>query len=284
MVQKTAAVSILYNPEKFVEQNINSYVNHVGKLYLIDNSETAVFDYQSLLTYSDKIILIHDGKNEGIAKRLNDACALALKDGFEFLLTMDQDSYFEENHISTYLSCLNSFADKSHVSLFGINYETQSETKNCIYERVKNLITSGSIINLSNYKNIGAFDENLFIDFVDIEYCFKSIISGYKIIKFSNVYMHHAIGAVIKKRSLKNLSTSIRSIHSAARLYYMQRNFLYLKKKYKNYFSEELAEYKKDILNRIKNKLLYHPHRFQTIKLLIKARRDFKNNKMGKQL
>jgi rhamnosyltransferase len=96
--------------------------------------------------------------------------------------------------------------------------------------------------------------------------------------------MHHIIGIAATKRSLKNLNTSNRSIHSALRLYYMLRNLFYLKKKYKNHFSKELAEHKKDILNRIKNKLLYYPHRFQTIKLLIKARRDFKNNKMGKQL
>src|SRR5690349_13956707 len=154
MLIKIAGCVILYNPEKFVEQNINSYISYVDKLYLIDNSETAIFDYQSLLTYSDKIILIHDGKNEGIAKRLNDACVLALKNGFEFLLTMDQDSYFEKSAIEQYLNCVKAYIEKQKVSMFGINYEKDLENRNCSFKKVNFLITSGSIINLYAYKVI----------------------------------------------------------------------------------------------------------------------------------
>ena len=155
---------------------------------------------------------------------------------------------------------------------------------NCDYNKVKLLITSGSIINLNNYKKIGEFDENLFIDFVDTEYCFKSILKGFELIQFPNIYMHHKIGNSNQYRSIKNLKSSTRSIHSSVRLYYMMRNFLYLQKKYKKDFKEEVAAHKKDLLNRIKNKLLYNSDRLQTVRLLIKARIDYKRNKMGKLL
>lgn len=281
---KTAAVVILYYPEQSFDENIKSYIDYVGKFYLIDNSEHKSFNLQSLSAYQSKIIIIHDRLNHGIAKRLNQACDLAIKEGFEFLLTMDQDSCFDELTFKNYLNCIAAYQDKTIVSMFGINHEKQLTSESCISKKTNTLITSGSIINLSAYKIIGSFDENLFIDFVDTEYCFRSIQKGYDVIEFPNIFMHHQIGETTKHRSFKNIKLSNRSIHSATRLYYMTRNFLYLNKKYNSQFKEELSIYKKDLLTRIKNKLLYQNNRYKILNHLIKAFSDYRNNKMGKQL
>ena len=280
---RIATCVILYNPDDHVEENIKSYISNTEKIYLVDNSETVSNTLKNLVTTSPKLKLIHDGLNEGIAKRLNTVCELALQEQFDFLLTMDQDSYFDNNNISKYINSIAEFKRKNQVAMFGINYQQKSNKVRNGYKTVKLLITSGSIINLSNYKDIGDFDENLFIDFVDTDYCFKSILKGYKIILFPNIYMHHKIGTASKQISLKTFRSSHRSIHSGTRLYYMTRNFLFINKKYKKCFKSELLLHKKDLLNRIKNKLLYTNHRFQTIKFLLKAYNDAKRNKMGKQ-
>ena len=94
--------------------------------------------------------------------------------------------------------------------------------------------------------------------------------------------MHHEIGITIQHHLVKNLKSSKRSLHSAIRLYYMTRNFFYLNKKYKNDFKAELSAQKKDLQIRIKNKLLYNNSRIETIKFLIKAKKDYKQNRMGK--
>ena len=284
MPVKIACCVILYNPEQFVERNITSYINYVDKIYIIDNTETAKANNQFLSAYQFKINFTHEGKNEGIAKRLNEACTSAIKDEFEYLLTMDQDSYFNESSIVNYLQCVENFDRKEKVSMFGVNHENEAQKESCDYSSVKLLITSGSIINLNLYKEIGGFDENLFIDFVDTEYCFRSILDSYEIIQFSNIFMHHEIGKLTQQRSFKNLKPSTRSIHSAIRLYYMTRNFLYLNKKYKKQFSEQLEIQRTDLVNRIKNKLLYHSDRYKTLQYLLKALRDHKKNRMGKQL
>ncbi|MEP6466980.1 MAG: hypothetical protein ABJB05_11780, partial [Parafilimonas sp.] len=183
--------------------------------------------------------------------------------------------------ISKYFDCIETFKEKN-VSMFGINYQQKTTEVNCNYAKVKFLITSGSVINLNLFQQVGDFDEKLFIDFVDTEYCFRSIQKGFKVIAFSNIYMHHNIGESIEKYSLKTLKKTSRFFHSSTRLYYMTRNFHYLNSKYKSEFSNELKVFKKDLLNRIKNKILYGSKRFTTLKTLYKAVKDFKNNSMGK--
>ncbi len=284
MPGKIAACVVLYNPEQSVEQNISSYINYVDKIYVMDNTETKDYNYRFLSVYQSEIIFIHNGKNEGVAKCLNEACNLSIKDGFDYLLTMDQDSYFDESSIARYFQCIENFDKYERVAMFGINYQYQTQKENCDFKKAKSFITSGSVINLSCFKTIGEFNENLFIDFVDTEYCFRSIQQGYEIIEFPNIFMHHEIGELSEQRSFKNLKSSKRSIHSVIRLYYMSRNFLYLNKKYKNLFSEQLQIHRKDLINRVKNKLLYHPNRYKTFQYLLKAFRDYKRNRMGKQL
>jgi rhamnosyltransferase len=283
-MDKAAAVVILFNPNKNLQRNVLSYLNDVSFLYLVDNSETSSFSTEVLAAYKYKILTIHNASNEGIAKRLNQACRLALKDGFNYLLTMDQDSFFDERMMKEYFKCIQSYPLKEKVAMFGVNYEERTSNLTCNYNKVKVLITSGSVINLNNYEDINGFDENLFIDYVDTDYCFKSILKGYELVQFSNIYMHHEIGTATQYLSIKNLKSSKRSIHSSTRLYYMTRNFLYLKKKYEKNFEKEISAHKKDLLNRIKNKLLYNSNRLQTLKMLIKAYVDYKKNRMGKQI
>lgn len=278
---KIAACVILYNPQQSVESNINSY-QLVEKIYILDNSNAPHINRFPSLTHQSKITYIHNGLNEGISKRLNQACTLAIEAGFDYLLTMDQDSYFDEMVLTTYFKCIHSFKEREKVSMFGINHEENIVNAGCVYEECKSLITSGSIIDLKTFREIGPFDENLFIDFVDAEYCFRSIEKGFKIIKFLNIPMHHSLGEIQTRISLKNLKPSKRSFHSPARLYYMLRNILYVQSTYKRNFKKEITEYKKDLLNRIKNNLLYKNNKVQTIRMLLKALKDYKNQNMGK--
>jgi rhamnosyltransferase len=279
---KIAGCVILYYPEHSIAENIRSYINHVEKIYVIDNTETENNNRQLLPVNKSKLNFIHDGVNKGIAERLNQACKLAINNGFDYLLTMDQDSYFDESTIMKYIQCIEQFSDKTQVAMFGINHEHDTQKKNCDFNKASSLITSGSLINLTLFKQIGGFDENLFIDFVDIEYCFRSIEKGWDIIEFPNIYMHHNLGKTSKQRSLKNLQSTERTFHSSLRLYYMCRNFLHINFIYKKKFKPDLQLLQKDLLHRIKNKLLYKNGRFKTISLLLKAWKDFKKNRMGK--
>ncbi len=278
-----SGVVILYHPDDTLPQRINSYKQHLKKLYVVDNSEVSNKELLNTLQEDPNIFLIHDGKNEGIAKRLNEAARLAIKDGFDWLLTMDQDSYFDTGLFDEYLNCINRYSGIDQVAMFGIEYDKKLWVEEeCAFSQVNHLITSGSLLNLNLFKEIKGFDEALFIDNVDHEYCYHAKQLGFEIVKLSNILLCHSLGVVSYHRSLKNLKSTPRTLHSPVRMYYTIRNYFYLYKKYGETFSVEIKEIKKSILNRIKNNLLYHENRFRVFKYMIKGYLDYKKNKMGK--
>jgi len=249
----------------------------------MDNSEKPDPDISRLLQQLRGCVYIHDGENKGIAARLNQACKLARHDGYPLLLTMDQDSAFANENITSYLNCIRQFNGREQVAMFGIEYEQASATAaDCAAEETDHLITSGSIVNLDLFDAIGGFDENLFIDEVDLEYCYKSIMVGYKIVQLKNIQMAHRLGTMVNKRSLKNLRITPRTLHAPVRVYYMTRNYLYLKAKYERFFPINTARSQKALLNRIKNNLLYNNRRWAVLRYLLKAIADFRNKNMGK--
>jgi rhamnosyltransferase len=96
-------------------------------------------------------------------------------------------------------------------------------------------------------------------------------MAGYRLICFDNIVLDHRIGLVSQHRSLKSGARTPRSLHSPVRLYYMTRNYLYLRKKYKAAFPVDLAEHRKDVLVRIKNNLLYNKQRGAVLRYVLKG-------------
>lgn len=280
---KTAAVVILYNPGEEVIFNIRSYLSFVERVYVFDNTEKQKKEVIQTLTSLPKTDYFNDRENKGIATRLNQASIMAIDGGFKWLLTMDQDSSFSANSISTYTTCLENLANRDQIAMTGVEIiKKETEEINCEYKEVTTLITSGSMVNLNLFAKIGGFDEALFIDQVDHEYCYRAMVKGYKIIKFKNILLNHSLGISSTHRSLKNLELSYRSLHSPVRMYYMTRNYLYMESKYKRGFPREISASKKDLLIRIKNNLLYGKQRIRVIKFILKGIIDFKRKRMGK--
>lgn len=281
---KIAATVILYHPDENVVRNIKSYLQSVEKLYIIDNTENPVIKITEGIKQLSNTVYLHDGENKGIAARLNQASDLAMKDGYEWLLTMDQDSFFQNEILLNYLDCFTTFDKKENVGMFGISYyEKSTETNACNALAVNHLITSGSLLNLKLFPGIGGFDEKLFIDDVDFEYCLRSVSLGFGIIRFTNIFLDHHLGEVFDHRSLKNNKLTSRTLHTPVRLYYMTRNFLFVQSKYRSAFNEDIIYKRKALLNRFKNNILYNKKRFAVIKYIIKGVWDYRNHKMGKE-
>lgn len=274
-----AGVVILYHPDDALSNRIKTYIDYIGKLYVIDNSENPEpFSYQH-----QKIVYLSDCINKGIAARLNQSATLALSAGFEWLLTMDQDSFFQQHSISDYINCIRKHDKKNSVAMYGVEFIRRSlESNDCNLVEVSQMITSGSIINLKLLNNIGWFDEALFIDQVDFDYCYRAILKNYRVIQFNNILLEHSLGNASIHRSLKSFNKTERSLHSPERIYYMTRNYLYMRRKYKQFFPKQILHTKKDLINRIKNNFLYGTHKAVLLKNIFKAFLDFRKNKMGK--
>lgn len=99
---KLAGVVVLYQPSNEVIKNIHTYLPYLDRLYVVDNSS----ENHSNIYKDKKIQYIFNGKNLGIAAALNIGAKEAIKYGFEWLLTMDQDSSFGENDVNKMIEFL----------------------------------------------------------------------------------------------------------------------------------------------------------------------------------
>ena len=237
-----------------------------------------LFRSQKIIGHHNKIRYNWDGENEGIAKRLNESIEICIKENYDFLLTMDQDSFFEKNDLKRYKELIKCTSlDK--VGMYGVIHDKNLLSNNSnIYNLNKILITSGSILPIVNFKILGCFNEELFIDGVDIEFCLRIFKNGYNTVQFNTILLSHELGTTLIKLT-PSLKIEKRKIHSPFRIYYITRNFFYLRKIYKNqiYYLNMFS-----FLNEIKNGILYGNEKIKFILYSAKGYIDFKNNKMGK--
>jgi rhamnosyltransferase len=267
-----AAVVILYNPDIDLTKNINTYLKSVKSLIVLDNSNTN--SAKMFLPNSEKITYHFDGENKGISYRLNQALEICKQNKFEYLLTMDQDSSFEEIEINNYLSKIEENKNFK-IGMFGINLSQFDKND---YEN-EMFITSGSILNVNHAIEIGGFDENLFIDEVDNEFCLRLISKGYFTKRFGNISMNHQFGTT-RKVLTPSLRFKERVIYSPLRNYYNTRNYFYVNRLY-TYDYKQKRERLIMLKYRIKNSLLYE-NTLKTIYYVFRGYIDFKLNRMGR--
>jgi rhamnosyltransferase len=283
---KLAAVVILYYPNGETITNIESYYDFFDRVFVFDNTD-AEPDLKERLKKYPKIVYYHDYQNRGIAERLNAGARLAIAEGYTWLFTLDQDSYFSLSTLGDYLDIFYRFECKSDVAMFGIEHEAckllQKEVAGPFSE-IDHLITSGALVNLRLFDAIGGFDENLFIDLVDVEFSIRAKKAGFRIIKFNGIMFAHNIGRTVKRASIKSLFLlkKQKEIHSATRCYYMIRNSLYIQAKHKNYDRHLMYEYKRCAVDRVWGCLYYARDTWNIIRYIIRAKADFLNKKMGK--
>jgi rhamnosyltransferase len=283
MKSNFAACVILYHPKKEDIANISTYSTKVEKVYILDNTEEK--SNENLYIGMENVSYFWDGENKGLSVRLNEACKKAIADNFDYLLTMDQDSSFLEENIDRYFKDILNFKGKEKVAVYGLEYsenDINDTTEN--YIEVDHLITSASVINLQLYTEIGGFDENLFIDGVDIDYCYSALSKGFKNIKFARNFFNHSLGVRSRRGSIFTLYLIKKnvSVHSSLRVYYMYRNMLYIKNKYENVIPDIIKKFVKNQKHQVNKNIKYSNEFFTVLKYKRKAISDFNNKKMGK--
>jgi rhamnosyltransferase len=278
-----AAAVIAYNPPPELLQNILSYYPAVDKVIVVDNSDTAGNPTLQQLAAMDKVLLLDNKGNQGIGAALNLAAGTAVQLGYQWLLTMDQDSSFAAPQLASYLQCWQTL-QQPNTGTLGINYlkNNQGTSTGCQPLAADSVITSGSLVNLAACMQVGGFNEALFIDGVDDEFCFKLQLQGYKVWLLPNISLVHQLGKDVWVRNWLIGPRVQRNIHPPVRMYYMVRNYLYLIKKYQPHFPAKAAEYKRTLHNKIKNNVLYNRQRVQVIKYILQGVADFKKEQLGK--
>jgi len=277
---KIAGVTVLYIPSESVITNILSYLNQVEKLFVIDNSETENKSLlENIIAYSN-VSFIPNKNNIGVAAALNKAAQLAINSGYDFLLTMDQDSRISDDSVKKMLKEFYSDEKIGIIAPFVIHIENPRQPSSQGVEEITVAMTSGSIIRLSTYKQTGGYLENFFIDYVDNEFCLRIHLLGYKVLQINSVHLHHKLGSIEQRKFfwIKVFPTN----HSPLRLYYRTRNRLVVYKKYKDQFSDYIRADKVSFLKELLKILLYEGEKLKKFKMILKGYFDYKKNKFGK--
>ncbi len=289
---KTAACVVLYNPSVEVLENIATYADNVNHFIVVDNSEIQQYAIIEQLKHTyPALIYINNNSNLGIATALNIACDMAISHNCDWILTMDQDSKFINFH--NYLNCLHSLSDTSNIALLAANPgrfnrdQIQNNIPDCTYEEHFIVITSGNFLNLTLFNSVGRFDDNLFIDVVDYDYCAKVKLAGYKTLLFKNILLEHQLGVLHKRKNLLTRKIKYKREHNPQRAYYIARNYLYLARKYGKLLPQEFALLK--VLNivfihDITKILLYEDQKFKKIGAKFLGLYHFMIGKYGKHL
>ena len=288
MMCKVAAIIVSYNPDSNLFDSINLLLNQVEKVIIVDNGSKEKYVKYIKSINEDKIEIILNKENLGIATALNIGVRKALENGYEWILTMDQDSKASPDMVKKMFNVYNSInreERKDILSIFPnfVDERIQSIEENSnmnSYEYVDADITSGNLLRKDVFEKVGFFDDSLFIDLVDTDFCMRLNEKGIKMIKIRDAVLYHSLG---ESKTIKGILGSFNtSNHSALRRYYMTRNRFYIWEKYKGLNSFTLNRDKKLFKKEFVKIILGEKDKVNKIKMVLRGYKDYKKGIKGK--
>lgn len=236
------AIVVLYNPDFNVTgKALKSLMNQVDRICVVDNSSS---NHLEELKEFQKLEYIPLGKNVGIAAAQNVGISYFIRQGYDYVVFSDQDSIAPENVINKLHDAY--VALQKHGYKVGVTgtrainrqtgkpYPPKSKEFAVILRRAVgyasditesySVISSISLISTISLVELGGFDESLFIDGVDHEWCWRAWHQA-KLRSFivEDALISHQLGEEDKKLASKEIA-----IASPFRVYYQFRNYLWL--------------------------------------------------------
>lgn len=208
MVNKVYSIIVAYNP---VLEELKDCIEKLKKqteLVIVCNN--SVDDIQ----IEDALIKIFNFReNLGIAKAQSIGMKWAFENGADFILQIDQDSIPDDSLVENLLYCYNELTQKGYkIGLVGSqDFDKDSKIpskakinkgkniENEHYLQIKQLLSSGSLIPKKTYLTIGGMEDELFIDIVDFEYCWRLSDSNFLIVKNKEAKILHKLGYGTRK-------------------------------------------------------------------------------------
>lgn len=223
---KYAIGIVTYQPDlPRLEENLKAARLQAAPILIVDNGSRNVADIRAL---AEGAILIENPSNLGIATALNQLCLRAVDEGYEWVVTLDQDSVIQPDMLQE----LCRYTDQADVAIICPRIEDRhlgrlhtQHTSGTEY--IDHAITAGNMVRLEAWQAVGGFTDELFIDGVDFDFCLKLREGGWKILRTNNVCLVQEIGHGRKISLPFHHQMSVLN-HSPQRLYYIARNYLWI--------------------------------------------------------
>jgi len=277
---------VTYNPDL---EELNQAVERLKKqtdiVIVCNNSDYDVkFD-------DEQVKVFNFGENLGIAQAQSIGMKWAFENEADFILQMDQDSIPRDDLVEKLLECYEDLTNKGYkIGLVGpqdfdkdtkefntarLKKGTFIESTN--YVSLEQTLSSGSLIPKHVHNVVGGMDDELFIDAVDSEYCWRIRKNGFLVIKNNDALLAHKLGDG-KQKILGFLNVGV---PSPIRHYYQIRNTLLLARR--DYVP---TYWKYSMLVKVVFKLFVYPFTlnkgFERLKYIVKGIKDGVFSRSGK--
>ena len=293
------AVVITYQPELVaLFENMQSCRLQVDHLILVDNGSDKKTQ-ENIVRFSEKIgcevLLLIENLGVAAAQNLGIAKARAAMCGFVLLL--DQDSSPRPGMVRALSRTLVEMSSQGIpvaavgprlvdrrtgesmpfvcIGLLGVTRHVY-KPGNALSIATDFLISSGMMIPLSMLDKVGLPEEGLFIDNVDLEWCFRARSMGYRLFGVGDAVMEHAVGDRVTK-----LGRRVIYRHSPLRQYYMMRNRIVLYQRSYSPWGWVVQDFIRLLFKFTVFSLFFSPRR-QNIHMMSMGIKDGIRNKLGK--
>ena len=229
---------VLYKPTNEIIKKVNAICSYSvwDKVFVYVNSKV---DESSLI---QSATILGECENHGLSKPYN--CFINLSNNADYLCVMDQDSIFEEQEIMNIVSFINKSDNLQKVgivaprSFAAVSKDVQRGDRTSF---AKYVINSGSFINLDFVRrNNLRYDEKIFLDGLDYDFCWQIRKVGGAIVIYENSVLLQDLGTTTSKRKCN---------HSPIRFFYMASSRRYTYQKFKGKIVGWIISFMKTISN-----------------------------------
>lgn len=203
MPMQISAVVTTFRPDDGFPDRVGRIRSQVGSVVIVDDGGCGVNvgKLNGWFAGEKDVSLHHNALNIGIAASLNRGVAVARRKGFQWILTLDDDSVVRSDMVEKLIKGLKGIRLKKPLGIIGMSWETPDEIdrwkpagKKGMYREKRGIITSGSLFSLETYDCVGPFREEFFIDSVDLDYCLRAREKGFAVIRLEEPGFTHSIG------------------------------------------------------------------------------------------
>ncbi|MFE5324054.1 glycosyltransferase family 2 protein [Paenibacillus sp. NPDC056579] len=243
-MKQCASVIVTYNPTNVVVELIYQLLSQGAYVIIIDNGSKESREIHEIKKANhQKLLFCQFDQNVGLALAQNKGIEIAQKLCVDYISFFDQDSECPQNYIESMMKC---FSDEKYlnykIGILAPNYYDKNTNQFARFAKLESttyrhiecvgaskepvdvsfVISSGSMMPVSLFKEIGLFVDNFFIDQVDTEYCLRAISNGYKVLVNPDCIIIHTIGNRTKETLLGVVIKP--NHHSEMRKYFIVRN------------------------------------------------------------
>lgn len=239
---RVVAIVVTYQPVvEVLGQLLEALTPQVVSVVVVDNGSHADLEAWNKERQPHNIEVLLLGENRGIAAAQNVGIQWARNRGAGFVLLMDQDSIPAPDMVEKLISTISeqplpAAAGPRYLDVRQDNPPPFIRVRGLRLERcacsteesvvpVDYLIASGCLIPMSMLDKVGGMRDDLFIDYVDIEWGLRARHHGFQSYGVCSAHMQHSLGDHPIKFFSKNIP-----LHSPLRHYYHFRNALLLYK------------------------------------------------------